>query len=321
MKNITFIALMVLSNFIYAADVIKLSKEEKTLLNVEFSEIIAPLILRFGSGDIVGNGGGLIEQNFLFAYYSLQTAIDNCLTAVECYNTEEEKVLLKEINQIFIEKLVNKTPLIFIKNSDTNNFFFDKYDQTQRIAKTGFSKKFPIFINLDATDEIVNDIPTMIGIIVHELGHQIGIVNHSYLDKLGARVRKMWGANWVVSDVDVSSKKLFVRLYNTRMNSINSKLSYEFDGKIKSLNSLIFRNIACEKGDRLYGFSLSNGHWKRPTHTRFRTKVKKTFWIDINCEKSVSESYILKRDLDVEFTFTTFRDEEPILKSVVAKVE
>lgn len=320
MKILSFLILLTFANLINASEVLRISKSERIRFNAEFSENILPLMESYGTGDIVGNGGGLLEQNFLLAYYSLQTAIENCLTLEECYSSVNQRLILKEINQLFIDKIRNKTPLVFIKNSDTNNFFYDEYDQTERVAKTGFSKKYPIFINLDVTTNIVNDVPAMLGIIIHELGHQAGIVSHNFLDQLGAKIRKMWLSNWVISDVNVSGENLLVRLFSTNSNLINSKLSYVFNGKVQSLNSLIYRNISCGEGETLYGFSLSNGHWQRPVNTSFRTTIKKTFWLDVYCEDTNSQSYLVKKDLDIRFIFNSFRNKYPILKSVEADV-
>lgn len=321
MKNATFLVLLILSNFTNAIEIVRLPQAERLRLNTNFNRTIAPLIETFGSGDIVGNGGGLVEQNFMLAYHSIQTAIENCLTNVACFTSKDQKTVLREINQLFIDKLDNQNPLIFLRNKDTDNFFYDEFDQTQRVAKTGFSKEHPIFINLDIAGDIINDIPTMIGILTHELGHQIGIANHSFLDQLGAKVRRIWDSNWTVSDLMITDKNLSVRLFSTKSNFINAKLSYVFNGKVQSLNSLIFDTISCAQGETLYGFYLSNGHWERPRDMGFRTKAKMTYWLDIYCEDKHAQIYPVQKDLDILFTFNTFRGRNPVLKSVEAKVQ
>lgn len=316
MKKIIFLVLFILPNFTNANEVIRLNEIEKLRLNLAFDNSISPLLRLSGDGDVVGNGGGLLEQNFLLAYYSLQTAIENCLTLIECYTSENQKNILKEINQLFIDKINDRRPLLFLRNSDTDNFFFDRNDQTERVAKTGFSKDYPIFINLDLSMDIINDIPTMLGILIHELGHQLGIVNHSFLDQMGVKLRKIWASNWIVSRVDIAGEELIIRLFSTKSNFINSKLSYVFDGEVQSLNSLVSKSVSCNKGDVLHNFSLSNGHWRRPDQTSFKLAVIKTFWVDIYCEDQNSQSYLVKKDLDVHFSFNTFRKKDPVLKSV-----
>jgi hypothetical protein len=320
MKKILLILLTFFSTLIYANDILRISLEEQTKLNEEFSRKIEPVMERFGSGDVVGNGGGLLEQNFMLSYYSLQTAIDNCLTFIDCFNSKEEKAILIEINKLFIQKIDQKNIFVFVKNKDHNNFFYDENDQTQRIAKTGFDKKYPIFINLDVSNEIINDVPAMLGIIIHELGHQVGILSHNFLDQLGARVRSMWMRDWVVSKVVVGSEKLSVRLFTAQSNFINSKLSYVFKGKVQSLNFLIYREISCGEGEMLHGFSLSNGHWKRPDVNPLSTIIKKTFWIDVLCEDIYSRTYQIKKDMDIIFEFDISNQIQVDLVNVKARL-
>ncbi len=320
MKIQSILILLILSNISYGADFRVVDNLERGRLNTEFSLSVRPIMARFVDGDVVGNGGGLLEQNFLHAYFSLQTAIENCLTDVECYTSETQKNTLIQINQIFINKSGLKTPLVFIKNSETNNFFFDENDQTERIAKTGYSEDFPIFINLDVASSIVNDIPAMLGVIVHELGHQLGILNHNYLDQLGAKVRSMWNANWIISSVQIGGEELSLRLFSSKSSYINSRLSYVYNGKVKTLNSLIYKKTECTDGGRVYGISLSNGYWQRPVESEFVSTVRKTYWIDIYCENEDANGYFIKQDLDLSFTFNNSIGKAPVLFSVEASI-
>ncbi len=321
MKKIILLVLLTLSNLSHANEAIRLDKNQRAMLNADFERSILPLVEFYGDGDVVGNGGGLLEQNFLLAYYSLQAAIENCLILEDCYTSQSNQEVLKEINQLIIKKINMKSIFIFLRNSETENFFFDEFDQSERIAKTGFSKDHPIFINLDITDEIINDVPAMLGIIVHELGHQIGIKSHSYLDQLGVKIREMWITNWIVSDISIGGEDLSLRLFSTKSNYISSKLSYVFRGKVKSLNSLILKKLNCRKGDRLSNYSLTNGHWRRPSLDNFRSIVIKTFWLDLYCEDQYGQAYLIKRDLDISFIFNSFRGRSPVLKQVEVLVK
>ncbi|OUR98465.1 hypothetical protein A9Q84_03380 [Halobacteriovorax marinus] len=321
MRNATFLVLLLLSNIVSAVEIIRIEKPEREILNIKFDRTILPLIERFGSGDIVGNGGGLLEQNFMLAYHSLQASIENCLTNVDCFTSRDQKMVLKEINQLIIKKIDQTNPIIFLKNKDANGFFLDEFDMTERMAKTGYSEKHPIFINLDIAKEIKNDIPSMLGILIHELGHQIGIANHSFLDSLGAKVRRIWSSNWTVSDIKIGPLKLSTRLFSNKSNFINAKLSYEFDGQIKSINSQIFDSISCPTGEQLYGFYLTNGHWQRLQESGRRTMAKMTFWLDVYCQNLYGDLYPIQRDLNVLFKFHTKRSKDPVLRSVTVEVE
>jgi hypothetical protein len=303
MKIQLVLSLLLISSFSFALEAVRIPTERRIQLNREFSQSIEGMVERFGSGDIVGNGGGLLEQNFSHAYFSVQTAIENCLTNSNCFTSFEQKKILKEINELYIQKLSQKNILIFAKNSETNNFFFDQHDQTERLAKTGFSPEHPIFINVDLAKSIQTDIPAMISILIHELGHQIGIANHSYLDHISAKVRRIWEANWEVSTIKVDKKELSTRLFSTKRNYINAKLSYVYDGKVKSLNAKIFDLLKCRAGEELYGFYLSNGHWKRPVSTKEEYSVKMSYWLDTYCESLDGSIWPIEKDLTIEFKF------------------
>lgn len=303
MKSLYFLSLVLLSTFTSAFEFVRLPDVERIELDRQFSLETAHLIEEFGSGDIVGNGGGLIEQNFILAYFSVQTAIENCLATALCYKSLHDKRILKELNTLFINKLNQKNTLIFLKNSDTDNFFNGELDASERLAKTGFSKDHPIFINIDEASDIKNNIPAMISILIHELGHQLGITGHNYLGLLSAKVRNNWEESWTESSIEIGERTLTAKLFSTQSNFINAKLSYEFEGSAKNLNSKIFEVLKCNAGETLYGFYLSNQHWNRPVSTRKNYSVNMELWLDIYCQDTYGAIWTNQKDLSVKFDF------------------
>ena len=327
MKQTTILILLFISNIALASEVlstkklVRISQVEREFLNAKFEREAAQVMARLGSGDIVGNGGGLLEQNFTSAYYSIQTAIQNCLDRYECGLDENEELLLKEINSIYIEKIDQERPLIFVSEKNADGFFFTEDDQSSRVAKTGFSKESPIFINLNIAESIIDDTPAMIAILIHELGHQVGIANHSLLDQLGAKVRNQWSSNWTILRFIMDDYNLDVRLFSSELNYINSKLSYSFRGEVRSLNNGIFNRIECLEEESIYGFSLSNGHWKRPIQNNWRTKIGIDYWINIYCQTLNGDIRTIQKDLSILFKFNTFRRGRPYFRSVTIDIE
>jgi hypothetical protein len=321
MKSLCFFSLLVFSTFSSAFELVRIPEIEKVELNRQFSLDTKPLIDAFGSGDIVGNGGGLLEQNFILAYYSLQSAIEDCLTTYFCYKNLQDKNVLKEIRTLFIQKLEQKNSLIFLSNSDTDNFFNDEFDRSARLAKTGFSIKHPIFINIDEAIAIQNDIPAMISILIHELGHQVGIASHSYLDQLSVKVRKNWEANWTESSIDIEDRVLTTRLFSTKNNFISAKFSYVFEGKARNLNSKIYDVLKCNAGETLYGFYLSNAHWNRPISNRRDYSVTMDLWLDLYCEDHHGSIWTSQKDLSIEFEFNKAQGRVTDLKEVKVKIK
>ncbi len=313
--------LLLISNISLSAELVRLSIPERELLNIKFEREAAQIMARLGSGDIVGNGGGLLEQNFMSAYYSLQTAIQNCLDNYECGLSSEETLLLKEINSLYVDKVFQERPIVFLSEKNAEGFFLTEDDQTSRVAKTGFTKDSTIFVNLDIAEAIVDDIPAMLGIIVHELGHQAGIANHSLLDQLGAKVRNQWSSNWKVLRFIMNKHNLDVRLFSSEFNYINSKISYSFRGEVKSLNNDIYEKINCLENEVVYGFNLSNGHWRRPIQNDWNSKIGIDYWINIYCQDEEGNIRTEERDLDITFKFNSFRRRNPFLKSIQIEIK
>lgn len=304
MRIYLILSVVLFSNYIFSKELERLSPSQSYVLTKNFNKKTNPLINALGSGDIVGNGSGLIEQNFTYAYHNLQGAIFNCLgNKFECQINNQEEKVLREINQLYIDKLLIKRPLIFVSKDFAGDFFKNDLDGSVRIAKTGFNKGSSIFINLEESESISNDIPIMISILIHELGHQIGILSHSFLDQLGTKVRNQWSANWQSFELEVNGLPLTLRLFSNANNYISSSLSYRYNGKLKHLNDLIFKELSCASDEFIYGHNLDNGHWKRPIRNGKTTILKMNFWLDTYCENLGKEMSIKQNDLTIQFTF------------------
>ncbi|POB14119.1 hypothetical protein [Halobacteriovorax sp. DA5] len=304
MKSYLILSVILFSNYIFSKELERLTPSQSYILTKNFNKESKPIMDALGSGDIVGNGSGLIEQNFSFAYLNLQRAIFNCLSnKYECQIDALEEAVLREINQLFINKIYMKRPLIFVSKEYAGEFFHNNDDMTARIAKTGFNQQSHIFINLEESEIIANDIPAMISILIHELGHQIGIISHSYLDQLGTKVRNQWDSNWQSYEIKIDELPLTLRLFSNAKSYISSNLSYSYDGKVKRLDHHIYKQLSCGDEEIVYGFNLSNGHWQRPNYNETKSIFRMNFWLDTYCESPTSQMRIKQNDLSIEFTF------------------
>lgn len=321
MKHTTILILLFMSKLSLSYELVRLSNSQREILNQNFNRETAQILERLGSGDIVGNGGGLIEQNFMSAYYNIQLAIQNCLNTFECGVDDQEKSILKEINTLYIQKVDQTRPVIFVNESIAEDFFKSKEDQTTRIAKTGFTKDSQVFINLEMAESIKTDISTMISILIHELGHQTGIANHSILDQVGAKVRNQWNSNSKVLSFEMENETLDVHLFSTEVNYISSKLTYTYKEEVQSLNNDIFEQLNCGTDEIVYGFNLSNGHWRRPIETDRTIKIGIDYWIDIYCENLFGDIRTVKKDLDLTFKIRKFFRQRTKLSSVKVKIK
>ncbi|MFG1503572.1 hypothetical protein [Halobacteriovorax sp. ZH5_bin.2] len=303
MKIYLILTVLLFSNSIFSKELERLTPSQSYILTKNFNKKSMPIMKALGSGDIVGNGSGVIEQNFIFAYHNLQSAIFNCLgDKYDCQIDALEESILREINQLFITKAYMKRPLIFVSKEFAGDFFHNEVDITSRIAKTGFSHRGHIFINLEDSKFIANDIPAMIGILIHELGHQIGIISHSFLDQLGTKVRNQWSKNWQSFEFVVNGTPLTLRLLSNANNYISSNLSYTYNGKFEHLGEAIYKNLSCGDKEVVYGFNLNNGHWQRPTYSDNEMMIRMNFWLDTYCENQDKMMRVKQSDLSIQFT-------------------
>ncbi|EPZ50150.1 hypothetical protein M902_0605 [Bacteriovorax sp. BAL6_X] len=302
MRSYLILTVLLFSNCIFSKELERLTPSQSYILTKNFNKKSMPIIKALGSGDIVGNGSGLIEQNFTFAYYNLQNAIFNCLgDKYKCQVDSQEESILREINQAFIAKADMKRPLIFVSKEFAGDFFHNKIDITSRIAKTGFSRRAHIFINLEESIFIANDIPAMISILIHELGHQIGVISHSFLDQLGTKVRNQWNENWQSFEFEINGAPLTLRLLSNANNYISSNLSYTYNGKLEYLGETIYKYLSCGDKEFVYGFNLNNGHWQRPIYSDNEAIIRMNFWLDTYCEGQDKMIRVKQNDLSIEF--------------------
>ncbi|MBK7959821.1 MAG: hypothetical protein IPK04_00470 [Bdellovibrionales bacterium] len=154
-------------------------------------------IVRPVGGDLAGNGGGIVEQNFQFAHINLPWILTLCLSSRQCVSGQEKEVLFK-IKESLPSELKTKPALIF-ESGAANPARFNLHGQP-RVAVTGDHVGDPIYLNLDLLYGIssagkveVAGVGAAIAILVHELAHHQGTYqsqeDERFLDLLGAKVR------------------------------------------------------------------------------------------------------------------------------------
>lgn len=148
------------------------------------------------AGDKVKNGSGASEKNVLFAYLNLGKFIDICLNKNPCGLSDQEIQILGSIRRNLPLERVNpqliefstyfKNPSLFTINGEI------------KIAVTGNTVMDTIYINSDLlynkgpNGEIqLFSVEDGISLLIHELGHHLGITSHSLLDLIGIKVARM----------------------------------------------------------------------------------------------------------------------------------
>ncbi|EQC43835.1 hypothetical protein [Bacteriovorax sp. Seq25_V] len=161
-------------------------------------KILLFLILIYSSvtaSDVVRNGGGISEQNIIFAFEKLPEFLNICLSQNTCVTNESEVNLIESIVQSYNNE--GKNNIVF--KSERKNPGFFVIDGLEKIAITGNRVGDIIYVNTDLLykkdkNEMTKffQVSQAVQLLVHELGHHHGDYTHDFLDSVGARVRSFF---------------------------------------------------------------------------------------------------------------------------------
>jgi hypothetical protein len=301
----------------YALDIynIKIPREV-----IEAMDLSDDLQRRLSGGDIIGNGGGIAEQDFRFAYRKIPGIVESCLESPFCPIPNKEVELLKNIKKLAKSNAENKDRLIFLSESDYPGFFRDSNDSQIRIAKTASINGAPIFINLDMLydgKQTLLNFPAIISVLVHELGHQAKIKSHSLLDELGIRLREFLLEDSSSIEQQVLGHSLKVSYYNLKEANRFSEVMFHFKEDLFSLKNSLRNQVSCEGEESLpIGFKISNLHWLRRIEvSRGLFLVPLKAWLKVYClDLGSSAIWVAENDVKVELLFMSEQG-SPTLKS------
>lgn len=262
----------------------------------------------FRSGDIVGNGSGFHENQAEFFYQSLAKNIVSALGQHAVLLSDEERKVLRDILNILLEQR-DQAKIIFLNESDVPGFFYDPMKEgSPRIAKTGFDSSYPIYVNRDMVEKQFNHSPlTWVSLLVHELGHQTGVSSHSFLDRLGSKVRLVLslGEESIVYPI-IGTTGIQVMAINHYVSDGLPDLIVLYNGQAKGIGSWDVESLNGVCGNnRFDGFHLINMHWK--DRSKFDMGMKMMIpmgaWAHVRCHNLMSGAYynrIVNLEIKVE---------------------
>ncbi|MGZ3771578.1 MAG: hypothetical protein ACXVCP_18620 [Bdellovibrio sp.] len=273
-----------------------------------------------GGGSDAGNGGGLAEKNLIFAYDNLSTFLTLCLEPDHCTLKADERILLEKILNAFPQE--QKTELQFISSKEKPDFFI--LEGQPKIAKTGNKIGDIIYINqemlypLNGKGEYqVIDVPMAAMILIHELGHHHGVIDHNKLDQLGNRVANFLYAHSLKAEFWNGNAALITyQLNRVHSDEDKKKLEY-FDQVTLQINSELF-NLSKDIKNKIHcpnlstepvGLRLYNLHELRGVKFDEKNKVLKKpvkAWYILSCKKGEESDH---GDLDITLSFQKNKDE------------
>lgn len=295
-----------------SAHALFLTSSERERRNSEFS-VVSDQILAMASGpDIIGNGAGLAEQNLTYLFRHLDRYLALGLNQSHVLDQQQRKVV-QEILDVVLKNRFKKKSLVFLNSENFENFFNSHLDPEERVAKTGFSSDFPIFINLGQIykNDLESEVATLLGILVHELGHQVGVGDHQYLDELAADIRDLFEGYYSKVSVRQNDNEFAFFHYQEHGDSA-------FDRGVLSIGQNNFipfsvndSNYTCPIDGKLHSMSWENAHFSDIREVGDELVVKISVWADIACSSPLLRSVTsLREKLSFEFKFKSLEQQD-----------
>lgn len=278
-----------------------------------FALCLSPYVFASGGGSVIGNGAGIVESNFQYAYTSLSVTITDCIKQPRCQMSPLETKILKSIQAVLKINVSNDKRILFVSEKENPGLFKTGDREVHRIAVTGLNPSVPIYVNTDllySEDGLpALDLATVNSILVHELGHQTGEVDHAKLDVIAAKIKKMFLESIRTHSISVGSshETVEVAVINRVHPFMVSELLLTWQGVgTEVITSSIISPIQCsEAGATFSGFEIYNGHFTGIHQKQEPAEIKLGFaiWINIFCFSAKMQSAVTETK-SVQFEFT-----------------
>ena len=245
-------------------------------------------------GDIIGNGGGIAESNFVHAYARIYKLIDNCLSSNYCTRNEKDFYDLLNIREASANNIRNIDRLIFSSPDKMPEIFYTHDADVVRLAVTGLKATDPIYVNLDLlyTKKNGKEFPALsygeiVAILIHEMGHNVGIKDHTHLDFLGSLVRDFMEQRFFSEQYHVGNNTNSTVFDINLMNFSDEMKISEFwiNWKSHSFNitDKVYMGSHCSSGDKPFSIKYTNYHREKPIVTGHLKTQAINIWAQLIC--------------------------------------
>lgn len=243
------------------------------------------------AGDRIGNGSGPSEQTVINAWLHLERFVNYCLADNFCDLAQSEKETLLKIKDVIGQE--NSIPveqlLIFTTADKMKDPKFFHIDGQAKMAKTGGRIGSPIFFNLDLLNsrpspKIIRPISMSdaIALLVHEVGHHTGELDHTMLGALGAKVASAASKNTEEATLFLNSDDLKIVVMNPSGNIGYPLVLAQVLGKTVNLTEQVKEELKCSADwDSLFikkrpmGAKFFNLYWPiKDLHLKEKSDLK-----------------------------------------------
>ena len=277
------------------------------LLSGDFSDMNSAT----NGGDIIGNGGGLAEGTFEYAYQILASVLRDCLDSGYCVEDSRDVEILSKIRTITKQNIQNSQYLIFLSGEDYGNLFEDKSSGEIRTAVTSLRPQNPIFINTNHLYDEKNgksnwSVASAISLLVHEVGHQTGTTDHVYLDRLGQKVRRFFEIDTTSIEQHFAENEAKVFIWRSSEKNYKFDIFFFWNDMRFDLRNYRVESRLCPEGFDVTDINFSNLHWERTSFSKRdgRYIVPFSVWAKGHCVNHVTSQSVLF-DFDLDFMVNT----------------
>ncbi len=227
-----------------------------------------------GYGGNEKGGAGIAENNILFAYWNLEKFIELCQASSGCNVNDDEHKILNQLRENLPKERLTKDQIVFKSEAKEPGFFV--VDGLIRMAKTGFKLGDVIYVNTDFLYPVLAlnivgvppygrpfDIAQAVSMLVHEMGHHLGIKEHTGLDLIGTKVQTIMRTN--TSEVDGGPEERQLIATAIDYGGVSAADLVVRDGnRVLSLTAALKQSLSCPNAKtETRGFWLWNLHWSR----------------------------------------------------------
>lgn len=223
-------------------------------------------IQKVTAGDEANNGGGSSEKTFLYVLDNLDKIIPLAIKQGVTSFSRTELKILKDIKKIVPDVRKQQESLIFISEKQNPGTFL--IDGSYKVAKTSLNKIAPIYINTDLIyqkDRNGNiqsiSFSMVVSILIHEIGHLAGELDHNKLDIIGNKVASFASSISQKVSLDHHNPDIFALTFNYQTNEMLPDLFLSTRYKTHSLRDEIYKSVSCWNDKKPVSYWLDNLHW------------------------------------------------------------
>jgi len=307
----------------------------KLLRGLLLAVIVLSSSLAFArKGSLVGNGAGWVESNAIYAYQIADKLIASCIASVKCRIDSRELAALQAIQAELYRNKMKAASRVVVEFGEKADELFNKSCGVKHRVACSFGANQPIYLNgtilYDRRGRPAVDLPGLIALIVHEVGHQVGYDNHKFLDHLGSRVREMAAADIIEVEAPEGIDSFGAVVVNYGDTSIVPEVNIESNELFYSFGDEIFSSPkimdGCPENAEPGAFKVGNLHWVDKGKKSFsggKMKLRLVGWTVAKCfpegsEEQMSDSVLLSEfviNIHLEFDSNYWKMESAELKS------